>query len=70
MSATYASLNEVQDAFICWLVELGIPPDSSVSLQLDGQKHYYRIKGDKSGDKHGEYKVYMDEYPAGYESSW
>ncbi len=70
MSTTYASLNEVQDAFICWLVELGIPPDSSVSLQLDGQKHRYRIKGDKAGERNGEYRVFMDDRPAGYAKSY
>ncbi len=70
MSATYTSINEVQDSFVCWLVELGIPPDSSESIRLDGQKHRYRIKGDRAGERNGEYRVFMDDRPAGYAKSY
>lgn len=61
---------EVYDAFVSWLVELGIPPASGERVLLDGLKHRYAIQGDRGVQRNGEYRVYLDERPAGYAKSF
>jgi putative DNA primase/helicase len=60
------SYNEVLQAFIGALGDAGIPPDRPDSLILDGHTRYYKIAGQKGAAKHGVYKVYFDDCPAGY----
>jgi len=57
---------EVENAFVQWLCDLGIPPSEGERLSLDGEKHRYRIGGDKAGKRNGEFCVYMDDRPAGW----
>jgi hypothetical protein len=57
---------DVENAFLSWLVELGLPPESETCLRLDGEKHRYRTTRDRRGKENIEYKIYMDERPAGY----
>ena len=61
------TFNEVENAFISWLVEIGLPPANTARLKLDGEKHRYRSAREKRVTQEPvEYKVYMDESPAGY----
>ncbi|MDR2175577.1 MAG: toprim domain-containing protein, partial [Synergistaceae bacterium] len=57
---------DVENAFLGWLVEIGIPPDGDARLRLDGEKHRYRTPRDRRGKENIEYKIFMDERPAGY----
>jgi len=58
-------LNEVLQA----MADAGIAP-ASPALDLDGQKHRYKIHDDKGREKSGEYCIYMDERPAGFFKSY
>lgn len=60
----------MERAFRDALDEAGIPPADNDTLRLDGQKHRYKVRGDKGREKSGEYCVYMDESPAGYFKSY
>jgi putative DNA primase/helicase len=64
------ALYEIEEAFECWLGELGISPASGARLRLDGKKRRYRVSGDRSGEENGEYCVYIDERPAGWVKSY
>ncbi len=61
---------EVEDSFVRWLCDLGIPPAEGERLLLDGQKHRYKIAGDRGTTRNGEYCIYCDERPAGWAKSW
>ena len=61
---------EVEDAFVRWLCERGIPPAESERLFLDGRKRRYRVAGDRGAAQNGEYAVFCDERPAGWAKSW
>lgn len=61
---------EVEDSFVRWLCDLGIPPAEGECLLLDGQKHRYKIAGDRGTTRNGEYCIYCDERPAGWAKSW
>lgn len=67
---SWASPIEIEDAFVRWLCETGIPPAEGERLQLDGQKHRYKISGDRGTARNGEYCVYCDERPVGWAKSW
>ena len=60
----------MERAFLDAMAEAGIPPADNDTLRLDGQKHRYKVRGDKGREKSGEYCVYMDESPAGYFKSY
>ncbi|WP_208873812.1 VapE domain-containing protein [Fretibacterium fastidiosum] len=61
---------EIEDSFVRWLCDLGIPPAEGERLTLDGQKHRYRVVGDRGTTRNGEYCIYCDERPAGWAKSW
>lgn len=59
-------VRELEDAFVRWLCDMGIPPAEGERLCLDSQKHRYRVQGDKASRQNVEYCVYVDERPAGW----
>ena len=67
---SWATPIEVEDSFVRWLCDLGIPPAEGERLLLDGQKHRYKITGDRGTTRNGEYCIYCDERPGGWAKSW
>nr|WP_314717521.1 VapE domain-containing protein [uncultured Fretibacterium sp.] len=61
---------EVEDSFVRWLCDLGIPPAEGERLLLDGQKHRYKVTGDRGTTRNGEYCIYCDDRPGGWAKSW
>ena len=61
---------EIEDSFVRWLCDLGIPPAEGERLTLDGQKHRYRVAGDRGTARNGEYCIYCDDRPGGWAKSW
>jgi hypothetical protein len=53
-----------------FMEELGIPLMDGDSLKIDGLLHRYHVRGDKPGTENGFYRIYADEWPAGYVGSW
>ena len=64
------SIRDVESEFLEYLNKLGIPPEDSGGLMLDGRKHRYRIVGDSARTENGEYRIFLDEWPAGYAKSY
>lgn len=65
------NIYDVERAFIDALCAAGIPPaDGDSGFRLDGEKHRYKVSGDKARERSGEYCVYMDDCPAGYFKSY
>jgi putative DNA primase/helicase len=60
------SYNETLDSLIAAMSAAGIPPARPEEIVLDGKTRYYRIAGQKGSAKHGVYKIYFDDRPAGY----
>ena len=67
---SWATPIEVEDSFVRWLCDLGIPPAEGERLLLDGQKHRYKITGDRGTTRNGEYCIYCDDRPGGWAKSW
>ena len=63
-------ISEIAAQVLVFMDELGIPPTDDRSLQIDGRLHRYRVEGDKPGTENGFYRIYPDEWPAGYVGSW
>lgn len=62
------TISELEAAFLDFMREVGLPPADFSELAFDGRKHRYSIDGAdrKAKNKHGEMKVYPDEWPSGY----
>ena len=45
-------------------------PDDVSHLELDGQIHRYRVRGDKHASKNGAYCIFTDNWPAGWIQNW
>ena len=67
---SWATPIEVEDSFVRWLCDLGIPPAEGERLLPDGQKHRYKITGDRGTTRNGEYCIYCDDRPGGWAKSW
>ncbi len=61
---------EVEDSFVRWLCDLGIPPAEGERLILDGQIHKYKVAGERGIKQDGRYRIYCDERPAGWAMCW
>ncbi|WP_299079492.1 VapE domain-containing protein [uncultured Fretibacterium sp.] len=61
---------EVEDSFVRWLCDLGIPPAEGERLILDGQIHKYKVAGERGIKQDGRYCIYCDERPAGWAMCW
>ena len=48
----------------------GCEPEDPSHLDLDGQIHRYRVRGDKHGTKNGAYCIFTDNWPAGWIQNW
>ena len=48
----------------------GCEPDDLTHLELDGQIHRYRVRGDKHSSKNGAYCIFTDNWPAGFIQDW
>ena len=65
---SWATPIEVEDSFVRWLCDLGIPPAEGERLILDGQLRKYKVAGSKKQD--GRYCVFCDERPGGWAMCW
>lgn len=59
---------EVIDRFTQAMREAGI--ETEAAIQADGQRHRFRVVGDKAGSENGWYVLHMDGVPAGAFGCW
>jgi len=63
-------ISEIAAQVFAFLDELGISQEDGGTLHIDGRLHRFRVHGDKPGTENGFYRIYADEWPAGYVGSW
>lgn len=62
------SLHDVIDRFTQAMRALDI--ETEATIQADGQRHRFRVTGDKAGSENGWYVLHMDGVPAGAFGCW
>lgn len=63
-----SALHDVIDRFTQAMREAGI--ETEVTIQADGQRHRFRVTGDKVGSENGWYVLHLDGVPAGAFGCW
>ena len=66
----YIDINQIEEQFLDFMRFNNCEPEGLFSLQMDGQIHRYRVKGDKHSNKSGAYCVFTDNWPAGWCMDW
>jgi len=62
------ALHDVIDRFTQAMREAGI--ETEATIQADGQRHRFRVTGDKAGSENGWYVLHLDGVPAGAFGCW
>ena len=70
MSDFNFSLNDIEAQFLDFMRFNNCEPEDNFTLQMDGQLHRFRVKGDKYSQKSGAYCVHTDGWPAGWCQNW
>lgn len=63
-----SALHDVIDRFTHAMREAGI--ETEATIQADGQRHRFRVTGDKAGSENGWYVLHLDGVPAGAFGCW
>ena len=61
---------EIETQFMDFMRENNCEPDGKFRLEIDGQLHRYKVRGDKGSEKSGAYCIFNDEWPAGWCQNW
>ena len=64
------NISDIEAQVLDFMRDNGCEPDDLSHLELDGQIHRYRVRGEKHSSKNGAYCIFTEGWPAGFIQDW